>query len=183
MADRLHRVGKGERPLFMRDGADLFDRLYGADLVVGVHDGDERRLLGHDRAKLVKVDDTVLVDTDVGNGEAVLFQSAAGMQHGVMLDLGGDDVRTALGLHAMRRALDRPVIRFAAARSEVQLGGRTVQYIGYTGTRIVHHAMRFSALGMQARRVAVRGRQARKHSLQHRGANGRRSRMIGVDKT
>ena len=46
LADRLHGVGVHQRAALVRDRRELRDRLNRADLVVRVHDRDERRVVG-----------------------------------------------------------------------------------------------------------------------------------------
>ena len=61
-----------------------------------------------------------LVHRQVGDLEALLFQLLAGVQHGVVLDLRGDDV-VALIPAGVGRAADGPIVALGAAAGEVDL--------------------------------------------------------------
>ena len=100
---------------------DLLDRLDGADLVVRCHDGDERGILGEFALELFEIHMAFLVHVQIGDAVAFLLQRLAGIQHRVMLDLGGDQVLAALGRRAVHKAADREVVRLRAAAGEDDL--------------------------------------------------------------
>ena len=95
---RLHGVGVEQHALFPADRADLRDGQDGADLVVGVHGGDQagvrpdgvRHLLGGDGAGGAHRQQLDL--------KALLLQLFQGVENGVVLKGGGDDVLFALAL-------------------------------------------------------------------------------------
>ncbi len=90
--DGLHGVGVEEHIALPADGADLGHGLDGPDLVVGVHDRDQDGLVGDRLADIVRVDEAVGVDGQIGNLDASLLEELGGVQHRVVLDGGGDDV-------------------------------------------------------------------------------------------
>ena len=59
---RLHGVGVEQDALLPAQRTDLLDGLDRADLVVGVHDGDQRGVRPYGRRQLVQPDKAVLVD-------------------------------------------------------------------------------------------------------------------------
>ena len=63
----LHGVGVKEDVVLRGDLADLFERLDGAEFVVGVHDGDERGLRADGIADGFGIDQAVLIDGEVGD--------------------------------------------------------------------------------------------------------------------
>ena len=70
----------------------LGDRLDSADLVVRQHHADHDGPVPDGADHLVGIDEPVLVDRQIGHLEPELLQLVAGVQHGVVLDRGGDDV-------------------------------------------------------------------------------------------
>lgn len=59
------------------DGADLFQRLDHADLVVDAHDGNEAGLVRDRVLQVVQVDETVLLNREIGHVEAALREPTA----------------------------------------------------------------------------------------------------------
>ena len=92
VAGGLHGVGMEQDTFFPADRADLRNGQDGADLVVGIHGGDQagvgadgvRYLLGGDGADGVHRQQLDL--------KAFLFQLFQGVENGVVLKGGGDDV-------------------------------------------------------------------------------------------
>ena len=121
VADRLHRVRVEPRADCMREFCDLLDRLDGADLVVRCHDGDERGILGEFALELFEIHMAFLVHVQIGDAVAFLLQRLAGVQHRMVLDLGGDQVPAALGRRAVHKAADREVVRLRTAAGEDDL--------------------------------------------------------------
>src|ERR1700722_1683348 len=66
-AGGLHGVGVEEDSGGARDLADFFDGLNGAELVVGMHDGDERGIVAHGAANIFGIDEAIVADSDVGD--------------------------------------------------------------------------------------------------------------------
>ena len=99
-----------------------------ADLVVGEHDGDEDGAVGDRARDVVGVDAAVAVDGHVGDVEAELLEVVAGVEDGVVLDRGGDDVvagaRLLLG---EGDAFEGRVDRLGAAAGEDDVGGAAVR--------------------------------------------------------
>ena len=75
------------------DGGYFDDRLNGSELVVGVHDGDERGFGAESAADIRRVDNAGGTDPQVIHGYAFTFQLSAGIEHRGMLDGGGDYVQ------------------------------------------------------------------------------------------
>ena len=121
VADRLHCVRVELRADRMRQLGDLLDRLDGADLVVRRHDGDERGVLGKLTLQLLEIDAALLVHVQIGDAVALFFQRLAGVQHRMVLDLGGNEVLAALCRRAVHKAADREVVRLRAAAGEDDL--------------------------------------------------------------
>ena len=91
----LHGVGVEVDVGFGRDLADFFEGLHGAELIVGVHDGDQHGLgmLAQGVAEGLEIDLSVAIDREIGDRDSALLKRLAGIEHGFVLDCGGDDVR------------------------------------------------------------------------------------------
>jgi hypothetical protein len=106
-AQRLHRIGVHLDATLARDLRDLHDRLDRADLVVGVHDRDQPRVIADGVRNLPRIDQRVLIHADHGQVVALFLQVLAGVQHRVMLDRGGDHVPAIFLAHG---ALDGEIV-------------------------------------------------------------------------
>ena len=124
----LYRVRVEQDFLFGTDLSDFPDGLDGADFVIGVHDGDQRRFRGDGFPQLFRPDKTVFVYIQQRYPDVLLFfQQLQGVQYGVMLKFGGDHVVFSLLQSGHDSSADRLVIGFAAAGGEVDLPGIAVQ--------------------------------------------------------
>ena len=77
VADGLYRVRVEDDAVLFAHSADLGDGLDGADLVVGIHDGHERRVLTDGVLDLLGVDQSLRGDGEIGHLEAVLRRCGA----------------------------------------------------------------------------------------------------------
>ncbi len=96
MSHRLHRVGM---EYDLRRAANFADLPYGlncADLVVGIHYGDESRIGTDCRLYFLRRYDAVFVHVEIGDLEALFLKFFEGVKHGVMLEHGGYYVLFAL---------------------------------------------------------------------------------------
>ena len=131
MTGGLHGVGMEQDTFFPADRADLRNGQDGADLVVGVHGGDQtgvgadgvRYLLGSDGA-----DGAHRQQLDL---KAFLFQLFQGVENGVMLKGGGDDVLLALALTDAGGGDQSLIVGLAAAGGKGDLSGRAAQTGGH----------------------------------------------------
>ena len=117
LADRLHAVGVEQDALLAADFPDLGDRLDHADFVIGVHDGDQDRLVGDRFAQHVEIDQPVALHRQISDPIAVLLELLAGIEHRFVLGGRGDDVIAFFGIH-LRHALDGEVVGFGGAAGE-----------------------------------------------------------------
>ena len=89
MADGLHRVRMERNAPLTAERADGADRLDGADLVVGKHDGHERRVLTDGRSHVLDADNTVFVHIQQRHVKTLTAELIERMQHRMVLKLGG----------------------------------------------------------------------------------------------
>ena len=154
VARRLDGVGVEQYAALMTHRADLPDGLDGADLVVGEHDGHEAGVVADGVGDLLRGDEPVRVHVEQRHLKALLFQALEGVQHGVVLERGGNDVLFALARADVGRGGDGLVVRLAAAGGKVdlaRLGSKTGCHIG---PGRLEHFLGLLADGIEARRVA-----------------------------
>ena len=95
----LHGIGVKQRAVRVRDAAQGGDVLNGADLIVGVHDGDEDasvRLAVFGRAhqggfEVCRGDKPLGINWQHDDAATVLFKGFAGVEYRVMFDSTGDN--------------------------------------------------------------------------------------------
>ena len=168
MAHRLDGVCMEDHLLFTADGAQFGNRLNGADLVIGVHDGHESRVFADRAAQLLRPHQTVLMHVQQRDLKPLCRQFFQRVQYGVMLKSRGDDVPFAL-LRAQRRHLsDRPIVRFTAAGGEIDLLRLGVQCLRHRLPRLLYQTAGLLPKAVETGRIAVSGGQSRQHSLKRR---------------
>ena len=182
VARRLDGVGVEQNALFLADRADLPDGLDGADLVVGEHDGHEAGVVADGVGDLLRGDEPVRVHVEQRHLKALLFQALEGVQHGVVLERGGNDVLFALARADVGRGGDGLVVRLAAAGGEGDLPCLGAQTPGYRFARRGERFRRFLAECIKARGVAVPGVEIRQHRVDGRFAHLRGRRVVRIYK-
>ena len=154
VADGLHRVGVEQHAVPLRHRRQLRDGLDGADLVVGVHDGHQHGVRADSRLQLLRRHQAVAVHGQVGDLEALLLQLLAGVQDGVVLKVGGDDVPALFDI-GVGRAPQRPVVGLCAAAGEVDFPGFRADGLRHLGPRRLHRLAGFPTEAVHRRGVAV----------------------------
>ncbi len=115
LPDPLGGIGVEDDALVVAQIPDLGDLVDRTDLVVGPHDGDQDRVFTQGVLDHLAGDDAVGTGFEPGDIEAVLFESLARVEYGLVLMDRGDDVAAVLlaggllGVH-VRRALDGQVV-------------------------------------------------------------------------
>src|SRR5207253_8441535 len=132
LAERLGGVGVQQDAAGTAECGDLVDRLEGADLVLGVHDADQRGPAVNRRTDVVRVNAAVAVDRHDRHAAAEAAQEPARLQRRRVLDGGGDDVRV-VAQAGEDDALDGVVARLAAAAGEDDLVRGGVEQLGDLG--------------------------------------------------
>ncbi len=121
MADGLDRIRVEEDSALLTDRPDLRDRLDGPDLIVGGHDRDQAGVLPDRRLQLPDIDDAVLMDRKKSHLESFLLQPLQGVEDGMVLKRGGNDVLFALSLSDLRSRPQGLVVGFAPAGGKEDL--------------------------------------------------------------
>ena len=179
-ADALHRVAVERDAAVAADRADRGERLQRADLVVRVHDRDERGAVVDRRRDGGRSDATVWRDLDHGQPHVcVLGKVARGVEDRVMLDRRRHEA-IALAATRLQRAAQREVVRLGAAAGEDDLARRRADRRRDLLARGVDEGVRGLALGVDARRIAGHVAVDARHRLGHLGVDGRRRGVIQV---
>ena len=131
VASGLHGVGVEQDTLFMAHGADLGDGQDGADLVVGVHNGHQAGVGQDGVSHLLGGDGAGGAHRQQLDLKAFLFQLFQGVENGVMLKGGGDDVLLALALTDAGGGDQSLIVGLAAAGGKGDLPGRAAQTGGH----------------------------------------------------
>ena len=146
----LHGVGVEQHARLAADGADLADRQDGADLVVGVHDGNQARILADGVFHLLRRHGADGADGEKLDGEALFFELLERVQHGVVLECGRNDVLFAFAFAEVRGGEDGLIVGLAAAGGEVNFARGSVQAFCDAVARAEQRPGRLLADGMQA---------------------------------
>ena len=176
----MHRDGLAAAGcLLLHLPGDLRDGLYGADLIVGQHDADHDRPVGDGPSDLYGVHQAVAVNRQIGDLEPELLQLVAGVQHGVMLYAGRDQV-VAHVLEGEGYPLECGVVRFGAPAGEDDLAGARPQDPRNGLPGLVGGLAPLLSQGVYAGRVAEAAGEVGQHRPEHLMAHGRRRRMVHV---
>mmetsp|Transcript_36943 Transcript_36943/g.119160 ORF Transcript_36943/g.119160 Transcript_36943/m.119160 type:complete len:513 (-) Transcript_36943:27-1565(-) len=173
LADALGAVGVEEDTFVLADLANLIDRLQDTDLVVHVHDGDQRGVWADRLLQLLQVDDAVGAHGQVCHIPSVLhLQAAAGGEHALVLRLRGDDVLLLAAVEG-GHALDSHVVGLGGPGGEEDLLGVRVDELRDLLAGLLCSILCIPAVGMAAAvRVAEAASEPRHHRVQHPGVDG-----------
>ena len=146
----LHGVGVEQHASLAADCADRADRQDGADLVVGVHDGNQARVLADGVFHLLRRHGADGADGEKLDLEALFFKLLERVQHGVVLERGRNDVLFAFAFAEARGGEDGLIVGLAAAGGEVNFARGGVQAFCDAVARAEQRPGRLLADGMQA---------------------------------
>jgi len=82
--------------------SNLFERLNCAELIVRVHRRNQYGLISQCATNLTRIDDSVMIDGQIGNGESLLLQFLAAVEDRFMFNRRSDDVRSSRCLQPVR---------------------------------------------------------------------------------
>ena len=125
----------------------------------------------------------MLVHRQISDLEALFFQSLGGVEDGMVLNGGGDEMLFAPGLLGMHPAAEGHVVRFAAAAGKINLGGVGVHQAGHLHPGILHGVMAGVTQRIQGAGVAVFRGEEGHHFFQNAGVDGGGRRVVSVYKT
>ncbi len=163
----------------LRDGTDRLDR---PDLVVRGHHRDEDGLIRDRLLDRRRVHPAELVDREVGDPIALLLEALAGVEDGVVLDRGGDDMVALLPVRG-RHPLDRPVVGLRPARGEVDLRGACADRRRHPLPRLLDRLLCLAGEGIERGGVPEPLREVGEHHLGDLRPHRRRRRMVHIDRS
>ena len=168
VANRLDRVGVEQDFVSLGNGADLGNGLDGANLIVGSHDRNQNGIGADGRFHRGRVHHAVPIHRQISHVVPVLLQVLGGVEDGVVLNGGGNDVAglSALEGHQLGYTPQGPVVRLGASGGEIDLLRLGVQTAGHGGPGLLQVALSLLAEGVQAGGIAVVLGKIGKHSLQ-----------------
>ena len=182
LADALRRVGVERHAALATEGADGTDVVQHADLVVGMHDGDDGRVVPdgvrHERRR----DQAFRIRGEIGDVHAQAFEPRAGVQHGLVLVTRRHHMLPA---HRLDHALDGQVVGLGGAGGPDDLARVCMDERRHLGARRLDQFLRLPTIGVApGRRIAegALGQEALAHALRHAGIHGRGGRVIQVQR-
>ena len=156
------------------------DRHDRARLVVDHHDGDENGVGAEGFFQLVDRDTAVVVGLQIRDLEALCLQLLHGVQDGVVLHGGRDDVAAALA-EPLSCGKNGPVVGLRAARGEKHPVGLRTEGGSDRLPRLPQMVGGANTEGIDGRRIAPAVRERLRHSLHAGGAGLRRGGIIEID--
>src|SRR5216684_1621168 len=196
----LHRVGMKVHVGVSGDATDFLKWLHRAQLVVGVHHGNQRGFLAKSAAQRLWRNDSLPVDGQVGDRYTLLLKRLARVEHSFVLDAGADDVFgvsdgkalteitdgvwTSTRRPAYQRenhAKDRMVVRFRAAAGEDDFLCTRANQRRDLFARSFNGSARLLPKGVNRSGIAVFPRQKRQHSVERFRLDSRGGIVIQID--
>ena len=186
LADGLRGVAVQRHAALAADRGDLGERLDHADLVVGEHDADQRRVVAERVGDLLRVEPAgaraaVLLDVEQRHVVAAAREARQRIEHGLVLGADADEV-IAAAARALGDAADGEVVAFGGAAGEDDLRGRGADRRSDRRPRPLDGlARRVAERVADAAGVAVLLREVRQHRLDDARVDARRGVVVEVD--
>lgn len=155
-------------------------RLNCSQFVVGVHHGDQHGLGAKGPLDVRRIDGAARAHTHVGHLDASFLERLARVEHGVMLDDGGDDV-LFFGARRLHDSPDGGVVGFRASAGEDNLAGARVEQASHLLARLLRRGLRLLAVPVDRRGVAVIFREIGPHRLENFRCHGRGRAVVKID--
>ncbi len=180
LAHGLRRIGVEEHAVLAAHGGNGGDVLDGSDLVVAVHDGNEDRVGCQGPCDRGRVHAAFGVDLEARDAETVRRERTTGIEHGLVLGRGGDDVARPA---QFREPFDGQVVRLGRAGREDDFLGFGADRRSDAGTRLADGVERARAEDMAgAGGVAEHLHEIGDHRLEHARVHRRRRVAVEIDR-
>ncbi len=173
---RLNGIGVEENIGLARDPADLLDRLHDSGFVVGHHDADQLGIRAQRFADVVGINFSAAAYGDAGNLAPRLFQTLAGVEHGVVLDGRSDHV-----VAAADETKNAQVIRLSPTAGKDHLRGTRVQQRSHRGPRLLYRRPRVLPVMVDGGCIAELLHVERPHRVKHFRQDGSGGVVVEVD--
>ena len=146
-----------------------------------MHDRDDRRVVGDRVAQRVGPDDAALVDGQERHPPAAASQRLERIEHGFVLDGGGDQMLAAGRLERLGGAANGEVVAFGAAGGKHDLRGVAAEQGRDLAPRVVDDGLGLLTEMVNARRVAPHLPDRPVHPVGHFGRDRGRRVVIEID--
>ena len=123
------------------DTGDIVDH---ADLIIHVHDGDQRRVFPNRIGNLLGGNQPILTGLQIGDFESLFFEMTARVKHGFVLDFRSHNM-LATGFVELSDPFNSEVVRFSSARRPDDFSRITMQQISNLLPREFHGLFCFPA--------------------------------------
>ena len=167
---------------FPADSPDFRNGLNCPDLIIGIHHRYNRGVRGNGFLYLLGSDVPLAVYRKISNPAALPLQMLAGVQNGMMLKIGGDNVIFSFGFQRFYCTFQCPVVRFCAAPGKINLGGLRIQRRCHLAACFLNGFPGIPANGIDTGRIAVMLLQKREHRPQYMIADLGCSRIVRINK-
>ena len=172
------------------DAANFFEWLKCAELVVGVHNGDENGFGAKRISEFIQINLAFAIHQEIGDGDALLFDCLASVENSFVLDCCGDDVRGRQGSGRRRTHSqewlcyypeDGVIVGLGATAGEDDLLGAGSYQRGDLFAGGLDGGAGFLAGGVNGRGIAKFGGEIGQHRVEHFRLDGCRGVVIEVD--
>jgi len=179
LAERLDAIHVQQDAGFARDDGDFGDGLERAELVVGVHDGDQHGLGAQLAADVIGVDHAARGHSKASYLHAFGGELLASREHRGVFD---GAVMTCLGPAGAARVTPRMAMLSASVPPAVKtIPGRSVDQRGKLAARGFESLFGALAEMVDARRVTIHLTETRHHRLQNFRSDGRGGVVVEVE--
>ena len=156
MTDRLHCIRMERDAVCTEQCPDLCNGLNAPNLVIRRHDRNEYRILPERRRDIRRIDAPRRVYRQIGNGKPAVLHRTATLEHRMMFNGRGNDVRPLpRSAPRLREPPNRPVVALRAAAREENLFGQSPNERRCLFPCTIDTTPRKLTKRMQARRVSV----------------------------
>jgi len=145
-----------------------------------VHDAYEDGFVRQCFPDVFRIHNAVPVNREIGYGDAVSFEILTGLEDGVVLDYGGDDMIAAIFAGA-GDALDREIVCLCPTARKHDLRGIGADEGCHFAPRFFYGLPGFSAQGVSARGIAEGMPQEGQHGFEDIGMQRRGRAMVKIN--
>ena len=164
-AERLDRIGVEKDAVRGADFGEALDRLDRAGFVIGVHHRNQNGVRAEHGSEVLGIDDSGRIDGEDRNLKALVFrQMLGGVEHGMMLDRGNDEMFSFSRLGA-GEAHHGEVAGFGATAGENDLMWPRTEDRGKTVAGVIHRRTGTTTSRVDRRGIAEFPFEERQHRL------------------